>query len=1174
MKPPMHRKKKIGKPLEQTTFHGTLTKPGGEELDGSVDDEELGVAETYADYMPSKLKLGKKHPDPVVETTSLSSVAPADISYELSLPAATIDSGALSALQLESVTYACQAHENILPDGTRAGFLVGDGAGVGKGRTIAGVIFENYLKGRVKAIWVSVSTDLKYDAERDLSDIGADSIEVHQLNKFKYGTISTSARPVREGVMFSTYSALIGKSNVNGVCKTRLDQLLEWCGKDFDGVVVFDECHRAKNLCPEGALNLDKKETKEKKKPTKTGLAVLGLQMSLPKARVVYASATGASEPRNMAYMARLGLWGKGTSFATFDNFIAAVEKRGVGAMEIVAMDMKLRGTYIARQLSFHGVTFRIEEIPLTKEFEDVYNASTQVWVEAMVKFEEASRLIVMDGVQKQIMWRLFWSAHQRFFKYLCIAAKVRQAVTIAHEAIESGKCVVIGLQSTGEARTLDQLEKDDGELSDFVSTPKAVFENLVETQFPSLGGKENRKLEKHKLPKNLFKLKKDPDDDENPSKILGKRKVRQSARVTAKRMKISMEKEIPQNRSKYVLSDDDSDEEINSPNDSDFSANEISEGDSGSDTDLWEVRGTKSKGKTTVKEEPQDDTDSKLIKLEDIKTEKEEPQEKTSYFMSSVRDVAAMKETLLQEIEHLGKKLPPNTLDQLIHELGGAQVVAEMTGRKGRVVHTENGDVQYESRAETGVSLEALNMTEKQRFMDGEKNIAIISEAASTGISLQSDRRVKNQKRRVHITLELPWSADRAIQQFGRTHRSNQMNAPEYVFLITNLAGERRFASIVAKRLESLGALTHGDRRATETRDLSQFNFDNKYGREALQLTLNAVKGDDFPLVPPPADYQGDFFKDVYNAAVGIGLLKDIENMGLRLTFHLPKQNVSMAKFLNRILGLPVDLQNRLFRYFTDTLDAIISREKRLGRYDAGIQDLGTGGEVVKRIRTVTFMQKHAIGTAPVELHTFHVERGISWSQVLAKIAKLAKSDYAFYVSRSLLNNHHSVRLVVAVEPAASKETERKSDRLFFVYKPNTGLQFKKERLADLEMMNRKVGVEEAEVIWKNMFDAFLNTCAHEYWKGSCATRKVGFHCEVGMTRRTYYVLAGSVLGVWGKIEEVLKNLYFRMQVIRLKTEDNLKVIGLFMPRNYVEPLIEAFSESAEDVNYAHFIA
>lgn len=349
-----------------------------------------------------------------------------------------------------------------------------------------------------------------------------------------------------------------------------------------------------------------------------------------------------------------------------------------------------------------------------------------------------------------------------------------------------------------------------------------------------------------------------------------------------------------------------------------------------------------------------------------------------------AIERACEMKDELLLKIERLGERLPPNTLDQLIDELGGPENVAEMTGRKGRVVQTDRGNIQYESRSEQDVSLELLNLTEKRRFMNGEKDVAIISEAASSGVSLQSDRRVKNQRRRVHITLELPWSADRAIQQFGRTHRSNQVNAPEYVFLISDLAGERRFASTVAKRLESLGALTHGDRRATESRDLSQFNIDNKYGKSALESVMKTIMQYEKPMVPPPQDYKGDFFKDIAAALVGVALIVNSEQMPGVLTFDKDYNNIS--KFLNRILGIPVELQNRLFKYFTDTLTATILQAKKVGKFDLGILDLGAAGENVKPTKIIKFTRKHSTGVAPCELYTVQVERGMIWQEAIEK--------------------------------------------------------------------------------------------------------------------------------------------------------------------------------------------
>lgn len=63
------------------------------------------------------------------------------------------------------------------------------GAGVGKGRTIAGLILENWRCGRTRHLWISVGSDLRVDARRDLNDANAQGIEIHALNKLQYGQL-------------------------------------------------------------------------------------------------------------------------------------------------------------------------------------------------------------------------------------------------------------------------------------------------------------------------------------------------------------------------------------------------------------------------------------------------------------------------------------------------------------------------------------------------------------------------------------------------------------------------------------------------------------------------------------------------------------------------------------------------------------------------------------------------------------------------------------------------------------------------------------------------------------------------------------------------------------------------------------------------------------------------
>ena len=107
-------------------------------------------------------------PPPKVENGTLATVLPPEPTYNLQLRTERpeiVDEGKLSALQLEFVTYACMRHEATLPTGETAGFFLGDGAGMGKGRQLAGLILENWLAGRKRHIWVSTSRDLWIDAQ-------------------------------------------------------------------------------------------------------------------------------------------------------------------------------------------------------------------------------------------------------------------------------------------------------------------------------------------------------------------------------------------------------------------------------------------------------------------------------------------------------------------------------------------------------------------------------------------------------------------------------------------------------------------------------------------------------------------------------------------------------------------------------------------------------------------------------------------------------------------------------------------------------------------------------------------------------------------------------------------------------------------------------------------------
>ncbi|PKU73498.1 hypothetical protein MA16_Dca008062 [Dendrobium catenatum] len=224
-----------------------------------------------------------------------------------------------------------------------------------------------------------------------------------------------------------------------------------------------------------------------------------------------------------------------------------------------------------------------------------------------------------------------------------------------------------------------------------------------------------------------------------------------------------------------------------------------------------------------------------------------------------------------------------------------------------------------------------------------------------------------------------------------------------EFRLLFTNLGGERRFASIVAKRLESLGALTQGDRRAGPS--LSAYNYDSYYGKKALWTMYRGIMEQDILAVVPPGCSSDnlssiqEFIIKAKAALVSVGIVRDTilypalvliilyngqflagnGKDGNKLSGRIVDSDMhDVGRFLNRLLGLPPDIQNRLFELFINILELLVHNARREGQFDSGIVDIKAN--IIEQQGSPKTVHVDNLSGASTVLFTFTVDRGITW--------------------------------------------------------------------------------------------------------------------------------------------------------------------------------------------------
>ena len=280
-----------------------------------------------------------------------------------------------------------------------------------------------------------------------------------------------------------------------------------------------------------------------------------------------------------------------------------------------------------------------------------------------------------------------------------------------------------------------------------------------------------------------------------------------------------------------------------------------------------------------------------------------------------------------------------------------------------------------------------------------------------------------------------------------------------------------------------------------------------------------------------------------------------------------------NINKFLNRLLGCTVHLQNAIFTFFSDVLTAVILQAKRNGKWDMGIMDLGSNNEIATRKETKYYVLNNKSDVCrKVEMHTVFVERGITWEKALEIYRLHSQSsnsnEIGFYLMNQVKNNNR-IAVLAVLSQECNKLQERKMPMTFSIYRPNTGLQTSVETFDSLSKKFKKVSPCEAKSHWIENYKKSANECIHRFREGYCSNIR---NCDIGLRTRKFYILAGSVLTVWSRVENLLCHLtgssQFRLQIIRVRTSDNLKIVGCVIPTICIKK-IDSFLSSTSSKSY-----